>query len=271
MALVAASQMPPVVDRQSSAFARKMSSLKMKTTECCVDMLPRNDKGNIEATIPMVALTCAALYITLNDWTTGVTDFEGKRVQEIYDIHVGLLQRMKGSLVLSYTMPKYKSKGIDLKKYNTFGVYKGQRGQTATAVNKNSDGIQVLFHVMTHTLDSSSGVGDHRKTGITTFLKKHQCAFFDEPHIEHRYLRIFWCMYGKCKFPLHPNSTTNLKKSGYNHEVHLAQGNHCRLQTMSMRDPEQCYWIYITSTHSLSLMKKRELDLNLEMYLLVLL
>ncbi|KAJ7888038.1 hypothetical protein B0H14DRAFT_3430232 [Mycena olivaceomarginata] len=74
--------------------------LKTKTAERCADMFPRNDKGNIEATIPMVALTCADIYSSLDDWTTGeykATDFEGKRVQEVYDIHVGLLQRMKGT------------------------------------------------------------------------------------------------------------------------------------------------------------------------------
>ncbi|KAJ7799580.1 hypothetical protein B0H14DRAFT_3787630 [Mycena olivaceomarginata] len=74
--------------------------LKTKTAECCADMFPRNDKGNIEATIPVVALTCAGIYSTLDDWTTGeykATDFEGKRVQEVYDIHFGLLQRMKGT------------------------------------------------------------------------------------------------------------------------------------------------------------------------------
>ncbi|KAF7344642.1 Kinase-like protein [Mycena venus] len=48
--------------------------------------------------------------------------------------------------------------------------------QTATIVDENGDGIHVLFDVMTHTLDGSSGVGDHGKTGIQTFLKKHECA-----------------------------------------------------------------------------------------------
>ncbi|KAJ6560013.1 kinase-like domain-containing protein [Mycena capillaripes] len=46
--------------------------------------------------------------------------------------------------------------------------------QTATAINENGDGIHVLFDVMTHTVDH--GVGDHGKTGIETFLKKHQCG-----------------------------------------------------------------------------------------------
>ncbi|KAJ7934799.1 kinase-like domain-containing protein [Mycena leptocephala] len=48
--------------------------------------------------------------------------------------------------------------------------------QTATAVNENGDGIQVLFDMMAHTTDGSSGVGDHGQTGIETFLKKHECV-----------------------------------------------------------------------------------------------
>ncbi|KAJ7900789.1 kinase-like domain-containing protein [Mycena leptocephala] len=48
--------------------------------------------------------------------------------------------------------------------------------QTAMAINENGDGIQVLFDIMTHTLDGSSGVGDHGKTGIETFLTKHKCG-----------------------------------------------------------------------------------------------
>ncbi|KAJ6456890.1 hypothetical protein C8R45DRAFT_1082000 [Mycena sanguinolenta] len=74
--------------------------LKTKTAERCTDMFPRNEQGNIEATIPLVALTCAAIYSTLDDWTTGeykATDFEGKRVQEVYEIHTSMLQRLKES------------------------------------------------------------------------------------------------------------------------------------------------------------------------------
>ncbi|KAJ7904153.1 kinase-like domain-containing protein, partial [Mycena leptocephala] len=48
--------------------------------------------------------------------------------------------------------------------------------QTATAVKENGEGVQVLFDVITHTLDGSSGVGDHGQTGINTFLKKHKCG-----------------------------------------------------------------------------------------------
>ncbi|KAJ7501191.1 kinase-like domain-containing protein, partial [Mycena galericulata] len=48
--------------------------------------------------------------------------------------------------------------------------------QTSTVINDKGDGIQVLFDVMTHTLDGSSGVGDHGETGIQTFLEKHECV-----------------------------------------------------------------------------------------------
>ncbi|KAJ7758933.1 kinase-like domain-containing protein, partial [Mycena maculata] len=48
--------------------------------------------------------------------------------------------------------------------------------QMATAVDENGEGIEVLFVVMTHTLNGASGVGDHGKTGIETFLDKHECV-----------------------------------------------------------------------------------------------
>ncbi|KAJ7797992.1 hypothetical protein B0H14DRAFT_2618364 [Mycena olivaceomarginata] len=48
--------------------------------------------------------------------------------------------------------------------------------QTATVVNENGEGVQVLFEIMTHTLNGLSGVGDHGKSGITCFLKKHECG-----------------------------------------------------------------------------------------------
>ncbi|KAJ7145568.1 kinase-like domain-containing protein, partial [Mycena epipterygia] len=47
--------------------------------------------------------------------------------------------------------------------------------QTATTIDEDGNGIQVLFDVMSHTLDASSGVGDHGMTGIDTFLEKHEC------------------------------------------------------------------------------------------------
>ncbi|KAJ7261489.1 kinase-like domain-containing protein [Mycena rebaudengoi] len=48
--------------------------------------------------------------------------------------------------------------------------------QTATVINEDGEGIQVLFDVMTHTLDGASGVGDHGKSGIDAFLAKHECV-----------------------------------------------------------------------------------------------
>ncbi|KAJ7693858.1 kinase-like domain-containing protein, partial [Mycena rosella] len=44
------------------------------------------------------------------------------------------------------------------------------------SVLRDGNGIQVLFDVMSHTLDGSSGVGDHGVAGINTFLKKHECV-----------------------------------------------------------------------------------------------
>ncbi|KAJ7851910.1 hypothetical protein B0H14DRAFT_2581143 [Mycena olivaceomarginata] len=46
----------------------------------------------------------------------------------------------------------------------------------ATAIKADGEGIEVLFDMMAHTLDGSSGVGDHGKSGIETFLQKHECG-----------------------------------------------------------------------------------------------
>ncbi|KAJ7854710.1 hypothetical protein B0H14DRAFT_2579723 [Mycena olivaceomarginata] len=48
--------------------------------------------------------------------------------------------------------------------------------QSATAIKAHGEGIEVLFDMMAHTLDGSSGVGDHGKSGIETFLQKHECG-----------------------------------------------------------------------------------------------
>ncbi|KAJ7859471.1 hypothetical protein B0H14DRAFT_2577134 [Mycena olivaceomarginata] len=93
-------------------LASKVSSLKMKIAEHCADMFPHNDKGNFEAIIPMVALTCAAFYSTLDDWTTGATDFEGKWVQEIYDIHVVASCKSAECSVKVAIVLKYSSKAL---------------------------------------------------------------------------------------------------------------------------------------------------------------
>ncbi|KAJ7474554.1 kinase-like domain-containing protein [Mycena galericulata] len=48
--------------------------------------------------------------------------------------------------------------------------------QTAAAVDENGEPVHVLFDIMTHTIDGSSGVGDHGETGISTFLAQHACV-----------------------------------------------------------------------------------------------
>ncbi|KAJ7762670.1 hypothetical protein B0H16DRAFT_1455696 [Mycena metata] len=51
-----------------------------------------------------------------------------------------------------------------------------RKRKVKTVVNEDGEGMEVLFDVMTHTLNGSSGVGDHGKTGIQNFLKKHICV-----------------------------------------------------------------------------------------------
>ncbi|KAJ7239532.1 kinase-like domain-containing protein [Mycena rebaudengoi] len=48
--------------------------------------------------------------------------------------------------------------------------------QTAIATDIDGNGIEMLFDVMTHTLDMASGVGDHGKPGLKMFLEKHECG-----------------------------------------------------------------------------------------------
>ncbi|KAG6834598.1 hypothetical protein H0H93_008682 [Arthromyces matolae] len=38
--------------------------------------------------------------------------------------------------------------------------------------------VTILFDLMTHTMDMSSGVGDHGKDSITSFVTQHVCDFF---------------------------------------------------------------------------------------------
>ncbi|KAJ7157832.1 hypothetical protein C8R46DRAFT_418658 [Mycena filopes] len=53
-------------------------------------MFVRNPAGNLEASQAMVALACAGVHSTLEDFSTGEykqSDFEGSRVQDIYEYH----------------------------------------------------------------------------------------------------------------------------------------------------------------------------------------
>ncbi|KAJ7148947.1 hypothetical protein C8R43DRAFT_952190 [Mycena crocata] len=61
-------------------------------------MFVRNAAGNLEATQAMVALLCAAIHNTLEDWSSGEhkpTNFDGNRVQDVYNVHILLLEKMK--------------------------------------------------------------------------------------------------------------------------------------------------------------------------------
>ncbi|KAJ7504016.1 hypothetical protein B0H11DRAFT_2222113 [Mycena galericulata] len=57
-----------------------------------------NEAGNLEATQPMVAIACAAIHSSLEDYSSGGhkhTNFEGSRIQEIYDLHIMILDKLK--------------------------------------------------------------------------------------------------------------------------------------------------------------------------------
>ncbi|KAJ7498331.1 hypothetical protein B0H11DRAFT_2189657 [Mycena galericulata] len=57
-----------------------------------------NEAGNLEATQPMVAIACAAIHSSLEDYSSGGhkhTNFEGSRIQEIYDLHIMILEKLK--------------------------------------------------------------------------------------------------------------------------------------------------------------------------------
>ncbi|KAJ7318504.1 hypothetical protein DFH08DRAFT_819783 [Mycena albidolilacea] len=57
-----------------------------------------NEARNYEATLPMVAISCAALSDAMNDLSTGehkFAKFEGSWVQDIYNVHIQLLTTLK--------------------------------------------------------------------------------------------------------------------------------------------------------------------------------
>ncbi|KAJ7789008.1 hypothetical protein B0H14DRAFT_3162291 [Mycena olivaceomarginata] len=61
-------------------------------------MFVRNAAGNLEASQSMVALSCAGIFSTVDDYSTGEhkpTDFEGSRVQDVYEVHIMILQKLE--------------------------------------------------------------------------------------------------------------------------------------------------------------------------------
>ncbi|KAJ7803880.1 hypothetical protein B0H14DRAFT_3154279 [Mycena olivaceomarginata] len=61
-------------------------------------MFVRNAAGNLETSQSMVTLSCAGIFSTVDDYSTGEhkpTDFEGSRVQDVYEVHIMILQKLE--------------------------------------------------------------------------------------------------------------------------------------------------------------------------------
>ncbi|KAJ7489502.1 hypothetical protein FB451DRAFT_1390648 [Mycena latifolia] len=70
-------------------------------------LFKKNEKGNYEATQPLVAISCAAIHSTLEDWVSGQlkqTNFDSSRVQDNYEIHIMLLQKIEKDTPERYHM-----------------------------------------------------------------------------------------------------------------------------------------------------------------------
>ncbi|KAJ7260157.1 hypothetical protein C8J57DRAFT_1233171 [Mycena rebaudengoi] len=92
---------------------------------------------------------------------------EGEGQVSIQENHDQVVQEVTRLSKAGYFLKRFfadaKRRGVDIE-------------QAATVINEDGEGIQVLFDVMTHTLDGASGVGDHGKSGIDAFLAKHECV-----------------------------------------------------------------------------------------------
>nr|GAT46447.1 predicted protein [Mycena chlorophos] len=78
---------------QTLAHLWKKGRGKDSIGEQIVDMLPRTDAGKPTATAPMIALACAALHSTLEDYTIQPfrrSEFEG--VEDVYKLYLCLLE-----------------------------------------------------------------------------------------------------------------------------------------------------------------------------------
>ncbi|KAJ6474942.1 hypothetical protein C8R45DRAFT_1160172 [Mycena sanguinolenta] len=73
---------------------------KNAIAERCSEMFTRNVNGNYEATPSLVAISCAAIWSALQDWSTGelhATDFDEKRFKDVYRVHRSILEKLKTS------------------------------------------------------------------------------------------------------------------------------------------------------------------------------
>ncbi|KAK6988272.1 hypothetical protein R3P38DRAFT_3444387, partial [Favolaschia claudopus] len=84
---------PGVAAVIGAAFFKGSNSIAEKIEA----MFPRHE-GHLEITKPMLALACAGIHDVLNDYSTGEykdTKFEGSRVQDIYDVHILMLDHIE--------------------------------------------------------------------------------------------------------------------------------------------------------------------------------
>ncbi|KAJ7833318.1 hypothetical protein B0H14DRAFT_2591513 [Mycena olivaceomarginata] len=66
-----------------------------------------NAAGNLEASQSVVALSCAGIFSTINNYSTGEhkpANFEGSRVQDVYEVHIMILQKLEGKHPEQYHM-----------------------------------------------------------------------------------------------------------------------------------------------------------------------
>ncbi|KAJ7784064.1 hypothetical protein B0H14DRAFT_3163928 [Mycena olivaceomarginata] len=85
-------------------------------------MFVRNAAGNLEASHSMVALSCTGIFSTVDDYSTGEhkpTDFEGSCVQDVYEVHIMILQKLEAEHPEQYhtMMENYSSSTLPTQPY----------------------------------------------------------------------------------------------------------------------------------------------------------
>ncbi|KAJ6494456.1 hypothetical protein C8R45DRAFT_1095378 [Mycena sanguinolenta] len=73
---------------------------KNAIAERCSEMFTQNTNGNYEATPSLVAISCAAIWSALQDWSTGklhATDSDEKWFKDVYGVHRSILEKLKTS------------------------------------------------------------------------------------------------------------------------------------------------------------------------------
>ncbi|KAG6907096.1 hypothetical protein DXG01_010545 [Tephrocybe rancida] len=110
--------------------------------------------------------------------------FDGFEAREDAPVWLVELRRTTSVVKFSGTLvhPKREDKaGKTITAFAHFVYEVSQKTMVATGSPMSAKGgrvITVLFDLMTHTSDTSSGVGDHGEDGIATFVEQHICDFF---------------------------------------------------------------------------------------------